>query len=1011
MKRHFINQKDFEGDITFFDNRFCYTSGNPHYERMTMFPKSNEIIATRLIDYQSPSRTDYIYIKRICSEDCCFEVDLTIPQIAHADGFSHRYFKMEGDFKSDTLQNFEFVFSGGGSVCAGVTEKGEIVAEDKKTNTVIKPSQWFHLLWAINLENQSIDIYVDGNKIISSEFKENIDSLKKFTLRLLADDVLGDLYVDNFNVTGLIKPIVDGIEIKTAVIPNDYNIKNFMSDKIGMHAYGNVLCKNGTKTKMAKKGIYRKREEQYYVNADTLNSAFDLDLKADGDIISGSVTISKSGMVKSADKSFLLEYSPIFKNGEMYIPVKQFARDALGKHVWWFKTGIMLFTDYELNLNADNWEYQSTRVNAQCTIWNDIDYLNGYLQYIRPDSRQLKKDYIDLKGDSSLSSHPRIYYNSADFALMKSRYLENRDVMYTKRINEFIAEADKYIDSEDFITYTFQDKMRQFNCVSKALGDRFKAWGIAYYITGDEKYVCAAQKQFEIAQTFPDFNTAHIIDTGEAAISLAIGYDWFYNAFTPDIRKKALYVVRKKCLDVLASGLYGRITSSSDGAIEWRSFKWMSNYNVIVNAGVTVAAIATFEYESDEAFRYIADALRSIEYTMQMFTPGGSWNEGPNYWDFTMRYLVSFAANMEKTFGTSYNIMDGQGVADTLNFIIACIGTVGTNNMGDGNMTETFSFDSFFYLAKRYKNPVAAFMRHQDLISGNAKFNFPDVVFYDFNAGKIDNSVFDNVSKIQRIDGMDLFSIRDTYLRKDSKLYFSAHFGTTSGYHQHYDCGTFVLDLMGERWAYDLGSDSYLLQNELGYPVYAIYRKRAEAHNMLVINPCAYTDRIETENGNFAPILDAKANDKCGFVYADMSKVYIDAPKMILGYYIGDNMSSVTMRNEFTLNVGRKCMWTMNTKGEIKIDGNVAYVSRNGKTIKLEFICTGNKAMWHNAGNPKPLPTSPQCPEQNKNEEFTQLKLTFNMPQGENKLIIKISYIGKNVTPIDDVTFREWKLK
>lgn len=1017
MKRLIINQKDFDGDITFFDNRYCYTSGNPHYERISMFPESNEIVATRLIDYQSPDRTDYIYLKRTSDDDCYFEVSLTLPEIAHGDDYHHKYFKVEGDFKADLLQDIQFLVRDSQTAEKNIdaeiriTPDAAVIGADVKALNAAKQGEWFHLLWAIDINEHKADVYIGGKKIICNmSLSKDIKQLNSFILSLNGSSVLGDLYVDNFNVTGLVKPIVDGVETKTGVIPTDDNIIDFLSDKIGMHAYGNTLHKDGVKTELKTKGIYDKNTEQYYVTVDILNKAFDLDLTDEKSEITGDITIKADGTVTLKDgTSFNLEYKPKIQNGNMYVPIRQLAQDALGKHVWWFKTGILLFAEYEISLDTTDWEYQSKRVNSQCTIWNDIDYLNAYLQYVRPDEKKLKEDYIAKMDDNTLSKHPRLYFTAEDFIRLKEKYESKADLMFTNWINNFIKEADGYIDTDSMVTYTYQDKMRQFNCVSKALGDRFKAWGIAYHMTGEQKYVDAAFKQFKIAKTFPDFNTAHIIDTGEAAHSLAIGYDWFYNAFTTEQRELALKVVRQKCLDVLASGFYGRITSSSDGAIEWRSFKWMSNYNAIVNTGVIAAAIATLECDPDVTFRYIKDSLRSIEYTMQMFTPGGSWNEGPNYWDFTMRYLVAFAFGMEKNFGQSYNIMDGQGMAETLQFITACLGTAGTNNMGDSNMDTTFSYDSFFYLAKRYNNPVPAVMRFDDLKSKTAKATFYDLVFYDANK-MCDKSVLESMPKMQRVDGMEVFSIRDSYARKDSDMYFSAHFGTTSGYHQHYDCGTFVFDLFGKRWAYDLGSDSYLLQNELGYPVYAIFRKRAEAHNMLVINPAAYKDRIETENGNFAPIIDAKANNSGGFAYADLSNVYEDAPNMTLGYYIDDNLRSVTMRNEFTLKTARNCIWTMNTKGKIKIDGNTAYITQDDDTIRLEVICTGESIKWQDNGNPRPLPTSPQCPEQNKNEDFTQLRLVFNAPKGENKLIIKISPDNKKIKPIEDVQFSQWKL-
>ena len=58
---------------------------------------------------------------------------------------------------------------------------------------------------------------------------------------------------------------------------------------------------------------------------------------------------------------------------------------------------------------------------------------------------------------------------------------------------------------------------------------------------------------------------------------------------------------------------------------------------------------------------------------MQMFAPGGSWNEGLGYFQLVMNSLVPYASNMEKCFGSSYNIMVGQGMENVLDFVMACL--------------------------------------------------------------------------------------------------------------------------------------------------------------------------------------------------------------------------------------------------------------------------------------------------------------------------------------------------
>ena len=221
-----INQTDFNGDVTFFDNRFCFTSGNPRYNRFDCVPKTNEIITTRLIDYKSPDRTDYIYMKRNDnSADCYFQVKMIMPRFVHADGFKHRYLKMEGDFKADTLQDINFLIRDSETTGASldttftITYEGAVSGGGFKTYNVVKPGEWFHLLWAMNLDTKTYDVYVDGNKVLKDvPLREEMTQFNMLRVNLNYSNVVGDLYVDNFDVTGLIKPIVDGVETRTRFI-------------------------------------------------------------------------------------------------------------------------------------------------------------------------------------------------------------------------------------------------------------------------------------------------------------------------------------------------------------------------------------------------------------------------------------------------------------------------------------------------------------------------------------------------------------------------------------------------------------------------------------------------------------------------------------------------------------------------------------------------------------------------------------------------------------------------
>lgn len=1020
---------DTKGDLTFFDNRYCYTSGAPAYRTATLNPKTNKITTTRLIDYQSPTRTDYIEMERVdANEDCFFDVTTNVQKSfawANLGSKIYQYFKVEGDFYVEAF-NSNFTFAQirdtettGAQQNYQVTLKadGSITSSGGgNSGKVVEAKKWFHALVFFNLVDRVCEVYVDGKKVLTSPItNNNIKKIIQIRTCMEKGDPLGKVRIDNFDVTGLDKPIVDGVETRTNVFATDDAIVEFLEGKTALHTYGNNIHKDGVKSHLETKGIYDEETEQYYAPVSTLNKTFDIALTNENGTVGGDIQVAADGTVTKKDgTSFKLQYAPKVKDGKMFVPIRQFAEDALGKYVWFFKTGILIFTDDKpVKLNTEGWDWQSARAVKQVTIWNDIDFLNAYLQYLRPDEDQLLVDIKTTLGDNVLAEHPRIVLDKADFDLHRQHYKAQDDVIFTGMVDTQISTANGYCKENQWqVPYAWDDAMRTLSKISNNLINRFTAWGYAYQITGDQKYVDAAYKLFQMIDTYPDFNTSHIIDTGDDAFALAIGFDWLYDGYTPEQREFVQSVV-DKCLQTLASGLYGRLTSNSSGTQYWGAFKGMSNYNSIIDGGVLSASLATLEYNTPQKLTYIKDASRSIEYSMQMLTPHGGWNEAVGYWSYAMRYIGLAGSMLENAFGSSYGLMDGQGMSNTVNYTLACLGVGGVNNYGDCGNGVTTSYNNYFYLGKRTGNDIAVKMRRDDLMKSKGKTGgFYDVMYYDFESVKFDSidGLFDNYDPLLLTRGTEVVSIRDSYDFEKMQTYFSTHFGTTDGYHQHDDCGTFVLDLMGERWAYDLGSENYNLINELRYNQLDLIRYKAEGHNMLILNPEAHGKEYVTKRGVFVPVARAEANKYGGYVTADMTEVYDEVTKMNMGYYVGDNMQSLTYQSEFTLPTNQTAYWSMWTKADITIDGNMVFLSQNGKSVKIEFLTkNGSNARWI-ARDGGPLDWSPKVPEQNKNADYNRLLLSYNAGKGENVLAVKISPANLQTDKIEDVAIADWKL-
>ena len=217
--------------------------------------------------------------------------------------------------------------------------------------------------------------------------------------------------------------------------------------------------------------------------------------------------------------------------------------------------------------------------------------------------------------------------------------------------------------------------------------------------------------------------------------------------------------------------------------------------------------------------------------------------------------------------------------------------------------------------------------------------------------------------------------------------------------------------MLGERWAEDLGRDDYNIQQVLGYKSDEIYRMRAEGHNTLVINPSLDGGQKKQE---YTKIDKYDSNEYGGYVAADMSALYEDAQSVKVGYYVDDNMRSVTVKYEIDLDKESEMYWFMHTKANAEIEGNKVFLTKNGKSMFMTFD-TDADSLDISIKDASPLETSPSIPEQNKNLDYKKVSAHFK-GKGKINFTVKIAPSGEgismeelNKTPIDSWVLPEKK--
>lgn len=971
-----LNCENEAGDYEFFDSNEISIGRKAQYLNFTVTENGNSISLPRL-DYKNPKREKYIFINKTkANAGCSAEIALERRSYTKNTSKKYNYYTIKKSITlfrgMSTSELVNLKFKGNTVKLLTVDGSGNIKQSE---NSDLAFGEKTNIIVFVNLQSGTAEIYING------AFQYSVDVPKEYgypqTVQCQFVSGIGKAYIEDWTVTGTVLPQKNGKEQKSSIYPDDSEVRNYLKDKTAFHQSSGTVCKNGEKGKCD----FFLDENNMYVSYASINEAFDMKLAMNGSAASdGSIEITANGIIKNGIQIKRAGHG-ILKDGKMYIPVQIFAKEILQKYVYSYQTGMIVISDEPSRLNDAGWQYMFLRDDSAITLLNDIDFVNGFLQYDRPDTAILKSGFNQ--------SHPRILCTSGDFEKLK---LLKNDGVYKTVYDKMIAYANEIVYNAQVSEYTYDDSIRTLNTANE-VKNRFLYLGYAYRMTGEHKYLNRAYAEVEALLEFPDYNPCHIIDTGTYAFAAAIAYDWFYDGYNDEQRENAKRLCLL-CLDELSAGYCGRITSTADSMTGgWSAFKETSNFNSIVNGGAMCAAIAAADNCEEELAEIIKNSIRGFEYCLMRFSPKGAWSESLNYWNYSLEFWIYAVSSLNSTFSESFGLETAMGLDNTLNFAKACIGECGVYNFHDSPPSKIKSYDSFMYLAGLTNNDEARNMRIYDLRTSNVKPSIQDALFYEYG-----DEIKEKEIQCEYIEGAELFSVR----KKADGFYFGTHFGTTSGYHQHSDASTFVLDMLGERWAEDLGAEDYNLQNEYGYKDYQLYRKREEGHNVIVVKPA---EDFSQKQNEFIPITKYRYDDKCAYAAADMSGIYSGADKMNMGYYIGDDYKSVTMRNEFYANEAEEVYWFMHTKADITIDNNIAYLSKNGKSIKIIFTTNAEGAQIY-AMEAKPLSTSPHPKEQNDNAEYKKLAIKLKA-NAETVLNVKIctADCGDNVS---DKKISEW---
>ncbi len=685
---------------------------------------------------------------------------------------------------------------------------------------------------------------------------------------------------------------------RTTVFSNDYKYETLMSDFVSVHSRSGLLTYHGKKALLKNKPFTK--DSVLYIAPEEISGYLGVSCTVNGSV----VNVGANSFVADSDN---------FKNGVAYIPAQVYFQNLLSMTTstfnYEYNGGVIIAGDRKLIIPEGMSEKQ----------------LNSYLYNLRPSKNDIKYMYNSspLKGE-----HPRIYIDSGDLTRIKSEIETNE---YKKKWANTIISAANWDIKQPIVSYVIDDGGRLLG-VSRKVLQYMHTLGMAYFLTGEQKYADRAYLHLEAASAFPDWNPDHSLDTGEMCAAFAVGYDWMYDAFTPAQRKTIEEGFLKNGISA-ANNLYEGV-SGRTGSVYAES-----NWNAVVNGGIATGALAFYDAYPENCSQLLSNAVRGYEHILWRFAPDGGWYEGPGYWEYTIKYTSKMLSNTKRILGTDFAFPLCEGFDKTVDYALAIQSSNGTFSYGDC-MKGKYLVPEMFWISNTLSKPE--YTRTLLNLSDGGISDWEDLVlglcWYDVNI--FEDDVFLPLDNYIRKE--EVVSMRSGWGTEDS--FFAAAAGTNGGSHDHLDSGGFVFDTGGVRWAIDSGQGNY---NNPRYSYWdegedgdrwKIFCIRAEAHSTLVINPTTAPDQ---KLGSYTEVVRINSGENESLLELDMTDALsANASSAKRAFALTDSKQSLVIRDEIVLSDSSKnneIYWLMITDADVSVSDAGAVLTKDGKTLYLKF--------------------------------------------------------------------------
>ncbi len=533
---------------------------------------------------------------------------------------------------------------------------------------------------------------------------------------------------------------------------------------------------------------------------------------------------------------------------------------------------------------------------------------------------------------STIAPHPRLFAHKLDMKKILSNPV-------SKGAHDIVIEQANEFEKLEPLPRTLIG-VRMLQC-SRNILNRVFYLSYAYRATGEKRFAVAAEREMLNACNYENWNPRHFLDVAELTLGMAIGYDWLYDYLSEESKAKILDSVKNKALLPSEKHHFWRLTNN------WRQ---------VCFGGMTAGALMLLDSpeNAEYAKRYIARCAAEIDVSYAQYEPDGVYAEGIGYWEYGTCYHVLLIAMLESSFGKNFGVEAKGGFKKAAQFAKFAIAPSGKfSNFSDcpekaylsipliwlnQNSEDNSSLFPFaMFLDNLQKKEFPNIGDHGVTVSNKSPRYLPFAIPYlaEIKLGEIPQPK----EKLFVGHGNTEVAIVRTSWTDKNTIYLAAKGGNKYASHYHLDRGSFILEMLGERWAVDLHVLPYNYYESLGVNFFGnrvlrnqMLRVGNSTHSTLTVN-----DAIFHQDAS-APIVESFDTEAFRGAKMNTSELYAgELAKAFRTFAVVDN-AKILIRDELSALPDKpaKVRWNMMTSAKVDIiDNQTIKLSQNGKSVVM----------------------------------------------------------------------------